>query len=42
MKELPDEELGGWKRAVVTSDGVWQTRGHFNENGSFVIKNYMT
>lgn len=42
MKELPDVDLGSWKRAVVTSDGVWQTRGHFSKNGSFVIKNYMT
>lgn len=42
MKELPDADLGSWKRAVVTSDGVWKTRGHFSKNGSFVIKNYMT
>lgn len=42
MKSLPDEDLGSWKRAVCTSDGVWHTRGHFSKNGSFVIKNYMT
>jgi len=42
MKELDDEELGSWKRAVVTSDGVWLTRGHFSKNGSFIIKNYLS
>ena len=42
MKSLTDGDLGSWKRAVVTSDGVWHTRGHFSKNGSFVIKNYMT
>ena len=42
MKSLADGDLGSWKRAVVTSDGVWHTRGHFSQNASFVIKNYMT
>lgn len=42
MKSLIDRHLGSWKRAVVTSDGVWHTRGHFSKNGSFIIKNYMT
>lgn len=42
MQELPQEELGSWERAVVTSDGVWQTRGHFSKNGSFIVKNYLT
>ena len=42
MKELPEGELGHWKKAVVTSDGVWHTRGHFSKNGSFVIKNYLS
>ena len=27
MKEMDDEQLGSWARAVVTSDGVWHTRG---------------
>ena len=27
---------------MVTSDGVWYTRGHFSKNGSFIIKNYLT
>ena len=41
MRLLPEEELGSWNRAVVTSDGVWQTRGHFSKNGSFV-KNFLS
>ncbi len=42
MKQLRSKDLGSWERAVVTSDGVWQTRGHFSKNGSFVIKNDFT
>ena len=39
MQELSQDELGSWTRAVVTSDGVWHTRGHFSKNGSFIVKN---
>ena len=42
MKEVDGGQLGSWKRAVVTSDGVWHTHGHFSKNGSFIIKNYFT
>lgn len=42
MRQLDREELGSWERAVVTSDGVWHTRGHFSKNRSFIIKNYLT
>ena len=42
MKELDSQKFGSWQRAVVTSDGVWHTRGHFSKNGSFIIKNYLT
>ena len=42
LKSITDGDLGSWKRAAVTSDGVWHTRGHFSKNGYFVIKNYMT
>ena len=42
MKRKDEETLGSWKRAVVTSDGVWHTRGHFSKNGSIIIKNYIT
>ena len=42
MQELSQDELGSWTRAVVTSDGVWHTRGHFSKNGSFIVKNYLT
>ena len=42
MKRIDSDVLGSWQRAVVTSDGVWHTRGHFSKNGSFIIKNYLT
>ena len=42
MQELSQDELGSWTRAVVTSDGVWHTQGHFSKNGSFIVKNYLT
>ena len=42
MKEMSSDKLGSWKRAVVTSDGVWHTRGHFSKNDSFIIKIYLT
>ena len=41
MVDLDDEELGSWNRAVVTSDGVWHTRGHFSKNRSFIVTNYL-
>ena len=42
MKKIDAVFLGSWKKAVVTSDGVWHTRGHFSKNASFIIKNYLT
>jgi hypothetical protein len=42
MKAVSNEDLGSWKKAVVTSDGVWHTRGYFSKNGSFIIKHYLT
>ena len=42
MKEKDAAVLGSWKKPVITSDGVWHTRGHFSKNGSFIIKNYLT
>lgn len=42
MQAINDGTLGSWKQGVVTSDGVWHTRGHFSKNGSFIIKNYLT
>ena len=38
MKALLEGELGSWSRAVVISDGVWQMRGHFSKNGSFILR----
>lgn len=42
MKKLPDGDLGSWSRGVTTCDGCWQIRGHFSQNCTFVIKNYLT
>ena len=42
MKDKDAAVLGSWKKPVVTSDGVWHTRGHFSKNGSFIKKNYLT
>ena len=40
-REIPADELGSSQRLVVTSDGVWGTRGFHSTNGSFVIVNYL-
>ena len=42
MKALPEAKLGSWKNAVTTADACWLTRGHFSQNCTFIIKNYLT
>ena len=42
MKALPNDQLGSWSRGVTTCDGCWQIRGHFSQNCTFIIKNYLT
>ena len=42
MKNLPSDKLGSWQRAVTTSDGCWHIRGFFSQNGTFVIRNWLT
>ena len=42
MKALPADEQGSWENAVTTADGCWLTRGHFSQNCTFIIKNYLT
>ena len=42
MKSVSSDVLGSWERAIVTSDGVWHTRGHLSKNGFFVVKNYIS
>ena len=41
MKAMPAEELGSWQNAVTTADGCWLTRGHFSQNFTFIVKNYL-
>ena len=42
MKELSPDQIGSWSRAVTCCDGCWLIRGHFSQNCTFVIKNYIT
>ena len=42
LKALPADEQGSWENAVTTADGCWLTRGHFSQNCTFIIKNYLT
>ena len=42
MKALPAAQLGSWQNAVTTADACWLTRGHFSQNCTFIIKNYLT
>ena len=42
MQNVENDQLGSWERAVTTCDGCWQIRGHFSQNCTFVIKNYIT
>ena len=41
MKLLPPATLGSWPRAVTTADGCWLSRGHFSQNCTFIVKNYL-
>ena len=42
MKNMNQEELGSWSRAVTCADGTWMTRGFHSKNATFSIRNYMT
>lgn len=43
MQDLSLDELGSWRRAVVTSGGVWQTRGSFSKKWFFYsVNNHLT
>ena len=42
MKEKPKEEVGSWKQAITSSDGVWLTRRFFSQIFTFTVWNYLT
>ena len=42
MKQLLTDQISSWSRAVTCSDGCWLIRGHFSQNCTFEIKNYIT
>lgn len=42
MKEMDQEVLGSWSRAVTTADGAWMTRGRHSKNFTFSVRNYFT
>ena len=35
------KELGSWQNAITMADGCWLTRGHFSQNFTFIVKNYL-
>ena len=42
MKQVSSDQTGCWSRAMTCCDGCWLIRGHFSDNCTFVIKNYIT
>ena len=42
MKEMNQDELGSWQKAVTTADGMCHTRGWHSKNATFTIRNYLT
>ena len=42
MKQVSSDQISCWSRAVTCYDGCWLIGGHFSENCTFVIKNYIT
>ena len=42
MKQMDQDKLGSWSRAVTTADGTWMTRGHHSKNFTFSVRDYFT
>ena len=42
MKDMDQNKLGSWSRAVTCADAVWLTRGHYSRNCTFTVRNNMT
>ena len=39
---MPADQIGSWNRVVTAGDGVWLTRGHYSQNSSYTVRNYLT
>ena len=42
MKDMPQNQLGSWSRAVTAGDGVCLTRGCHSQNATFTLRNHVT
>lgn len=42
MKQLSSDQIRGWSRAATCCDDFWLIRGHFSQNSTFAIKNYIS
>lgn len=42
MRDMDQNELGSWSRAVTSADGTWKTRGFHSKNATFSIRNYFS
>uniref|UniRef100_A0A1X7TFX9 Uncharacterized protein n=1 Tax=Amphimedon queenslandica TaxID=400682 RepID=A0A1X7TFX9_AMPQE len=42
MKEMDQNTIGSWSRAVTCADAVWLTRGGFSCNCTYTVRNYVT
>jgi len=42
MKKKPSYQIGSWDRACTSSDGCYHVRGHFSQNMTVVIVDYLS
>ena len=42
LKKKDPSNMGSWKKAVTTADGVWQTRGYHSKNFTFSVQDFDT
>lgn len=41
MQNISGDTLESWDHAIATCEGCWQILGHFSQNCTFIIKNYL-